>query len=98
MFAAYLSSAAGDVGKYSKYKRPTTSSSFNKTMVLPSVIQCAGHCELNNECSGFTYNETAHDCVMINCCVNPQQLEEAADGEEIYVETTSNHLLARGIA
>ena len=98
MFAAYLSSAAGDVGKFSKYKKPTTtSSSFNQTMILSSVIQCAGHCELNKECSGFTYNETAHDCVLMNSCVNPQQLQEATDEDEIYVETTSNHFLARGI-
>ena len=67
-------------------------------MTLPSVIQCAGHCKLNKECSGFTYNETNGDCVM-SCCVNPQQLEEAAGGDDdvIYAETTPNHLLARGI-
>ena len=66
-------------------------------MTLPSVIQCAGHCKLNKECSGFTYNETNGDCVM-SCCVNPQQLEEAAgvDNDVIYAETTPNYLLARG--
>ena len=97
LFAAYLSSAAADVGKFSKYKKPTTSSSFNQTIILPSVIQCAGHCELNNECSVFTYDETAQDCVMMNSCENPEQLQEATDGNEIYADTASNHLLARGI-
>ena len=35
----------------------------------------------------------------MSCCVNPQQLEEAAGGDDdvIYAETTPNHLLARGI-
>ena len=80
----------------SKYERTSTCS--NLTLSLPSVIQCAGHCKLNKECSGFTYNKTNGDCVM-SCCVNPQQLEEAAGGDDdvIYAETTPNHLLARGI-
>ena len=99
MFAAYLSSAAGDATQFTMYKRPTTNTCSNLTVNLPSVIQCAGHCKLNRECSGFKYNETNGDCVM-SCCANPQHLEEALGGEEdvIYAETTPNHLLARGIA
>ena len=35
----------------------------------------------------------------MSCCVNPQQLEEAAGGDDdvIYAEATPNHLLARGV-
>ena len=98
IFAAYLSSAAGDAAEFKMYKRTAASTCSNLTLSLPSVIQCAGHCKLNKECSGFTYNETNGDCVM-SCCVNPQQLEEAAGGDDdvIYAEATPNHLLARGV-
>ena len=36
---------------------------------------------------------------MMSCCVTPQQLEEATEGDDdvIYAETTPNHLLARGV-
>ena len=98
MFAACLSFAAGDATQFTMYKISANTCS-NLTVNLPSVIQCAGHCKLNRECSGFKYNETNGDCVM-SCCANPQQLEEAEGGDDdvIYAETTPNHLLARGIA
>ena len=101
IFAAYLSSAAGDAAEFKMYKRTAASACSNLTLSLPSVIQCAGHCKLNSECSGFKYNETNGDCVMMSTCANPQQFEEASGGDDdvIYAETTPNHLnhvLARG--